>query len=179
MLRSVVVILVMSLVAALPKAAQAADPPTEPNLSLGDDGPEMMRYPPSSVRLKLILGGLGLTAVAYTPALLCSLNWPDVPGAEALRVPVVGPWIALGQSGCAPDNPGCDASLVMRTILTVVDGIAQAGGLAVAAEGIFMTTEAEPEASATAAGPRTEAVSITAAPLVSPTVLGVGLAGWF
>lgn len=136
------------------------------------------RYPPSSVRWKLIAGGLGLTAGAYGIGAACAAAWPEVPGAEALYVPVAGPWITLGQSGCAPDDEGCGAILVVRGILLVLDGLIQAGGVAVAGEGLFMTTESD-TASARVAPRHETAVTLTPVPLVTETQTGVGVLGSF
>jgi hypothetical protein len=154
------------LACALARAQPAAPPPE----------PEVVRYPPSSVRVGLIAGGLSLTAGTYLAAFLSGTVWDDVPGADALKVPVVGPWVALAQSGCAPDQDECAAMLVLRTMLTVLDGLAQVGGVGIAAEGIFMTTEA--------AGPEPVAeeppvLEVSAAPFVSSSSGGVGLVGRF
>src|SRR5262245_49755230 len=40
--------------------------------------PEARRYPPSSVRWKLVAGGLGLTGLAYGASYLSASNWPEV-----------------------------------------------------------------------------------------------------
>ena len=138
--------------------------------------PEMMRYPPSSVRVPLIAGGLGVTALAYTPAVLSAFAWPEVPGSDGLKAPVVGPWIALAESGCAADSPDCEAVLVLRSILYVVSGLAQAGGLGLAAEGIFMTTEAEPADDEAARAP---ALDVAIAPTVTDRTMGFGIIGRF
>ena len=58
------------------------------------------RYPPSSVRPKLIGGGLAITAIAYGVGVVAATSWPDAPGAESLKIPVVGPWMALAQNKC-------------------------------------------------------------------------------
>lgn len=142
------------------------------------DEPEMMRYPPSSVRVGLIAGGLGLTALAYTPAVLSAFAWPEVPGSDGLKAPVVGPWIALAESGCAEGEQDCEAVLALRTILYIVSGLAQAGGLAVAAEGIFMTTEAESE-EAIEEQASAPALEFVVAPTVSDRTLGLGVVGRF
>lgn len=149
----------------------------------GGDAPtaesEVLRYPPSSVRAGLIAGGLGLTAGTYLPALLSGTVWDDVPGADALKVPVVGPWVALAQSGCAPGQDECVAELVLRTALTVLDGLAQVGGVAIAAEGIFMTTEADAPAGAGPADAAPPALAVGAAPLLAPGLAGLSMVGRF
>jgi len=129
------------------------------------------RYPPSSVRTGLIGGGLGLWGLAYGIGLGCGLGWNDVPGADELAIPVAGPWIALGMTGCAPDDPDCEAILVMRGVLYALDGLVQLGGLGLAAEGVFMTTEAEAPADASA--------TVTVAPWVTERATGLGLVGAF
>jgi hypothetical protein len=135
---------------------------------------EVMRYPPSSVRLPLIIGGSFVTLAAYGITLASALTWDDVPGADAMKIPVVGPWIALAQNDCAPDDPDCGAILVVRSILLVVDGIAQAGGLGLIGEGIFMTTEANaPEAE------EKKKASWSVAPVITPTHAGFGVVGAF
>jgi hypothetical protein len=148
-----------------PKDAPATGPAEE----IGDD---VMRYPPSSVRLPLIIGGSVVTLAAYGLTVASALTWDDVPGADAMLVPVVGPWIALAQNDCAPDDPDCGAILWVRGILLVIDGIAQAGGLGLIGEGIFMTTEAD-------APDEETKTSWTVAPIVTPTMQGFGVTGTF
>ncbi len=130
---------------------------------------DVMRYPPSSVRIGLIAGGLGLTLGAYGLSALMAATFDDVPGATALYIPVAGPWISLAQNDCAPDDPDCGAILVLRGILLVIDGLAQAGGLGIAGEGLFMTTEAS--------GPADSAILV--APTVGPHSAGIGVGGTF
>ncbi len=97
--------------------------------------------PPSSTRWKLVLGGVATTAAFYAMAQPFSYAWPDAPGGYDLRVPVLGPWMALAETGCAADNPGCSKVwYVTRAILTALDGLGQAGGVAIAFEGVFLPT---------------------------------------
>jgi hypothetical protein len=128
-----------------------------------------MRYPPSSARIGLIAGGVGILGLAYGLTALCASTWPEVPGSDVMYVPVIGPWGALVQSGCAEGEDDCTAMLVLRTILLVLDGFAQAGGAGLVGEGIFMTTEAE--------GP--DSARWMVAPLVAPGQAGVGVVGSF
>ncbi|MFO7180686.1 MAG: hypothetical protein DIU78_018440 [Pseudomonadota bacterium] len=98
-------------------------------------------YPPPSARGAVALTGAALAAAWYGAALGASFLYPDAPGATDLRIPVVGPWIALGETGCPSDEPNCStASVVVRAILIAVDGIGQLGGLAMLAEGLFLPT---------------------------------------
>jgi hypothetical protein len=124
-----------------------------------------------------------MTAAVYAAGMISGFVWNDVPGADALKVPVVGPWIALGQSGCAPDQDSCGGMLALRTILTTLDGLVQLGGLGLAAEGIFMTTEADAEASPSAASSAQASappvLELGVAPVVGPSVAGVSVTGRF
>src|SRR4051812_20939601 len=103
--------LAVALAAAAPALADDSSPST-PALAGGSSAvpldlsrsaaPEV-RYPPSSVRPKLVIGGLAISGLAYGAAIGTASNWPEVPGAAGLKIPFVGPWLALGQSGCALD----------------------------------------------------------------------------
>jgi hypothetical protein len=157
-----------------PERAAESDPPDGDGapalVTAADPDEDVLRYPPSSARVGLIVGGLSLTAVAYGLTALVATTWDDVPGADAMLVPVAGPWIALAQLGCSADDPDCGAILVLRAILLVIDGFAQAGGLGVAGEGLFMTTEAD-------APPPAASWHLT--PNVGPHHAGVGVIGTF
>src|SRR3954469_20740049 len=98
--------------------------------------------PPSSVRLKLALGGVAVAGGGYAFSYAMASNFPEVPGTTQLKIPVVGPWLALGKSGCATDDPDCGAKVVLRGFFLVIDGLAQIGGLGLIAEGVFMKTDA-------------------------------------
>lgn len=158
------------------KTAKEASDKSDESLPTGE---ATLRYPPSSVRLKLALGGVAVTGIAYAAAYGVTANWPEVPGSEFLKAPVVGPWIALGKSGCASDDSGCSgAKIGLRGVLYVLDGFAQLGGLGLIAEAIFMKTEADtvPKKSSALAGP---ALTIRPYPMVTPTVTGLGFVGTF
>lgn len=131
------------------------------------------RYPPSSVRWQVVGGGVAFTGLVWGASYLSASQWPDAPGVEGLKVPVVGPWVALANNGCPANDPSCGAILYLRAILEIVDGLAQAGGLAVAAEGLFLTTEAE--------RPRRRAAvaRVRAVPIVTGFTTGAGLVGTF
>jgi hypothetical protein len=133
---------------------------------------EPQRYPPSSVRVKLVAGGLVVMGLAYGAGFLAASSWPDAPGASQLKIPVVGPWIALANNACAADDPDCGFVLYLRGFLTVLDGLMQLGGLGIAGEGIFMTTEASAPA-------RASAVIVRPAPIVTGTSAGLGVVGAF
>ena len=99
-------------------------------------------YPPPGARVAVTLAGLGTTALSYGAAVGMSFIYPDSPGAQDLRVPVVGPWLAIGHKGCASGEPDCnDLVVILRIVLSAIDGVVQAGGLAIAVEGLFMPTQ--------------------------------------
>jgi hypothetical protein len=89
----------------------------------------------------VILVGLALTAGWYGAAVGTSYLWPDAPNSSDLRLPVVGPWMALGDTGCGSRESSCTTLMVIgRTALAVVSGVGQAGGLLAIVEGVFMNT---------------------------------------
>jgi hypothetical protein len=103
------------------------------------DGPV---YPPPAARWGIIGIGLATTAFAYGAGTAMSYGFPNAPGAEDLRTPIIGPWMAIANNGCAPGDTECSRVwIVMRTIATGIGGLAQAGGIFVAIEGIFMPTQ--------------------------------------
>ena len=107
---------------------------------------EPPHYPPPGARWGVIGVGLAASAVSYGAAVGMSYAFPDAPGAKDLRTPIVGPWMAIAHNGCAADEPDCSKVwVIMRSIGTAIGGIAQAGGLLVALEGVFMPTQYAPE----------------------------------
>jgi hypothetical protein len=99
-------------------------------------------YPPSGTQWSLFFVGLGATAGWYGAALGFSYLFPDAPGAEDLRIPVAGPWMALADTGCRSDDPDCSKFIVvLRAILTTMDAVGQTGGIAVAGEALFLSTQ--------------------------------------
>jgi hypothetical protein len=117
--------------------ARAETPPAAPPV-VDFEEPE---YPPPSTRWKVVAAGFGTTAVFYGAAAGASYIFPDTLGMNQMRTPVVGPWLAIADGGC-PAGDDCSTVLaIVRVILTTLDGAAQAGGLAVAFEGMFMPTQ--------------------------------------
>lgn len=141
----------------------------------------VVHYPPPLVRLKLIAFGLLITGGAWGASFGTATNWPTVPGSAQLKIPIVGPWIALGKSGCAPEDPGCSAGTVgVRGALYVLDGIAQIAGLALITEAIVMKTESPSKAKSSAwPALRLRGVEVSAVPVTSPLMKGLGLVGTF
>lgn len=138
-------------------------------------------YPTPSTRTNLALAGLGATAVWYGLAAGASLAWDEAPGAKDLRIPVAGPWIALADTGCADSNPDCTTfGVVIRAVLTVIDGVGQAGGLLVATEAVFLPTRESPAAKRRAAGDSAQGFSLRPAPwLGRDSGVGFSLVGAF
>jgi hypothetical protein len=149
--------------------ASTAPPRRVEGATAAPSGAEPVRYPPTSVRLPLILGGLGFSAAIYGATAGSAVAWPDAPGASKLTIPVAGPWLALAENRCPSDGSSCDAMVYVRGILEVLSGLAQAGGLALAVEGFVATTEAS--------APATSTVRVT--PTVTPTMAGLTLGGTF
>jgi hypothetical protein len=130
--------------AADPEPARAEPARAEQAPAAGADAPRTTPrlLPTPDARWKIALTGVGTTAFWYGAATGFSYLWPDAPGAADLRVPVIGPWRALAHNGCAADEPDCDGfGVVLRTILTTIDGVGQAAGLAILAEGLFLPTQ--------------------------------------
>jgi hypothetical protein len=104
-------------------------------------------YPPPSARWAVMGVGLATTGVFYGAAVGMSYAYPDVPGAHDLRKPIIGPWLAIAHNGCAAsEGENCSTVwLVMRAIAEGIGGIAQAGGVLVMLEGVFMPTQYKAE----------------------------------
>ncbi len=137
--------------------------------------------PPPSARTTTIVAGAATTVVSYGLALGASYLWTedDLRGSKDLRIPIAGPWMALSKTGYPPSSPdSCTAQLVIGAILQVFDGVVQAGGLGIIAEGLFLNTssarsaprkaESGPTSRQAASGPTVRAV---------PFSLGKGGAG--
>ena len=159
-------------------APASADEPVPP----ADRDPE--RLPSESTRWGLLGLGAASTAFWYGGAVGLSYAWPSAPRADALRLPVAGPWMALASAGCPANDPGCSVYIVvLRAVLTGLDGVGQVGGLALMAEAVLMPTSG-PAGQALAAkrarrAPRRVAFDVHPLPLVGNDSIGVGLQGHF
>jgi hypothetical protein len=132
--------------------------------------------PPSGARTRALVVGAALTAGWYGAAVGTSFLWPDAENAKDLRLPVVGPWMALGDTGCAASESRCTTvTVIARTALAVVSGVGQAGGLFAIVEGIFMDTGSP----AAAGRARASARSWTATPVMLPDGGGFEVMGRF
>lgn len=103
--------------------------------------PSEYDLPPPSARWNTLFTGLAVTGISYGLALGASYVWKDGRTSDELRVPIVGPWMAIADTGCPEDEPDCSTVLlVVGAIFTGVDGVLQAGGLGIALESAFMPT---------------------------------------
>jgi hypothetical protein len=92
--------------------------------------------------------------------------------------------MALADTGCPDDNPKCAKWwVVVRAILIGMDGIGQAGGLAVMGEAVFMPTAPPRRAAATRPLPRPQqsaGLQLLPAPYVAGRdAVGFGVVGRF
>ncbi|HEY6079914.1 MAG TPA: hypothetical protein VIW29_13965 [Polyangiaceae bacterium] len=139
--------------------------------------PPPVDSPPPGARANHILAGIGVTAVGYGLAVAGSYLTSEYPGEKQLRIPVVGPWMAVARTGCPADEPDCSPfGLAFGAALVIFDGIVQAGGLAIIGEGLFLRTSSRP-----APAPKKAAhLSVRAVPLdFGKRGLGLGFAGTF
>ena len=100
--------------------------------------------PPPGARVTHIVAGFATTAVAYGVGLGTSYLWDesDWRGSKNLRIPVAGPWMALAKTGCV--DPGCNKfPVVVGALFVILDGVAQAGGLGIIGEGLFLKTSGD------------------------------------
>jgi len=150
----------------LPRAARADEPTPVITYDKG-------ALPPPSARWAILGYGTLLAAGSYGIAYGASYGFSDDRGAEDLRLPVVGPWLKLGQTQLCNDTmgPTCNnVYQVMGAVLVGIDGLLQAGSIALLLQGVFMHTrrpmQAEASPAASFRGYRTETGPRWASPLV-------------
>jgi hypothetical protein len=141
-------------------------------------------HPPPVAQSRLILLGGAVTVGWYAAAAVPTWVLPEAPGARKLRAPIIGPWLALGDKGYTScDNYTCSTAwVVARAVLTVLDGLGQAGGLAMIAEGVFLRTDSGARALGTqkpGAYTSVPRLALQSVPVVAHDQLGLGLAGRF
>ena len=164
----------LALFAAVAQAEEpGAAPPTPAPAAPSTD------LPPPSARTTAIVAGAATTAVSYGLALGASFLWTedDLRGSKDLRIPIAGPWMALSKTGCPASSPDCSkVTLVIGAILQIFDGVAQAGGLGIIGEGLFLnTSSARPAPRKAATGPAVRAVPFN----FEKGGVGLGVVGTF
>jgi hypothetical protein len=180
--RSVRFPVALALFGLLQPAVAAAQEPLAPKAQPTPAASPETDLPSPGAPGRLALTGGIVTGVWYGGALGASLLFPDAPGAEDLRIPVAGPFLALADTGCADSEPDCDTVIVVvRAILTTIDGIGQAGGIGMVLESLFMPTA---ESTARTSSPSSDSASteteIRPVPIVAgKDGVGLGVVGRF
>jgi hypothetical protein len=171
-------IAVLPLVSVMFVGVAHAEEPSLPSATAGlAPAPLPADVPPPAARTNALIAGIATTAVAYGLALSTSflVDERDFRGAKQLRIPIAGPWLSLAKTGCPTNDPDCStAPLVIGAILTIFDGVAQAGGLGIIGEGLFLKTSSGRPAQK-AAGPTMRAVPLN----FEKGGLGLGVLGTF
>jgi hypothetical protein len=140
--------------------------------------PPAVDLPPPGARNATIIAGATTTVVSYGLALGASflVDEADHNGIKDLRIPVVGPWMALGRTGCPTSDPDCSVfPLVFGALVTILDGVVQVGGLAVVGEGLFLRTSEKRLPPRKAEGPTLRAVPLD----FGRSGVGLGVVGSF
>jgi hypothetical protein len=140
--------------------------------------PPVDELPPPGARTALVISGAATTAISYGLALGASFLWTedDLRGSKDLRIPVAGPWMSLGRTGCPASSPDCSTvPLVLGAILKVIDGVVQAGGIGLVGEGLFLNTSSAAPAKKKAEGPTFQAVPLN----FEKGGMGLGVVGTF
>jgi hypothetical protein len=122
---------------------------------------------------RLALTGGALLVGWYGLGVGASFAFKDEPWAKSMRIPVAGPFIALKDMGCQKDDPDCTTPIVVvRSVLAVIDGVGQVGGLGVLLESLLVPSGSPPP-------PPPKRASVRAAPIVSGSTLGLAVSGEF
>ena len=179
----------LTLVSTVAPSAFADDTAAAPQVSVARE----VRYPPSSARPKILIGGAAILGLAYAGAFGLASSWP---GGIGPKIPFAGPWIALGKISCALDPANCVPQLTQAQIdngiscrnddtachgkvyalgvAFALDGILQLAGLGLIAEGIAMKTE-----SSTSPKKPSLAASLRPVPTINGHSMGLGIVGSF
>jgi len=171
-----------SSIASAQEGAPAQEAPKPAAATTASSEEVVERYPPSSVRWKVLIAGITLTGLGYGGMALMGGLWDGVPGGDYLYIPLAGPWVALGKSGCTPDESApvegtvtpqtCGGMQALRGIIYVVGSLVQLGGLGLVGESIFMTTES-PDAAPV------KKTAILPMPIITQDSVGLGVIGTF
>jgi hypothetical protein len=160
---------------AAPRNAQAEEPIPDPDELPASAKPAAEPdLPPPSTRLNLALTGIGVTAGFYGAALGSSLIWSKGPWADEIRIPIVGPWMAMPYFKCG-NEPNCGTALVIaRGVLAGLDAIGQTGGVLVALESLFVPTASAKRAARTR---RLEHARVRPVPFAGRDGFGLSIVG--
>lgn len=142
---------------------------------------EAKRLPPPEARMLTIGVGLGATALWYAGALGIGEMWTSAPGRDHLKIPIAGPFLDLSKTGCPASEPNCSLTeLVLRTVLVSLDALGQSGSLAIAIQGIVMSTATAGQPAVTPPASVPTQTSFRIVPqLASDTGTGVTVLGTF
>jgi hypothetical protein len=158
--------------AAPAKAEDDAEPAPSRARSLP---PPPADLPPPSTRVNVALTGVGITAGFYGAAVATSFIWPNGAWAHDLRIPFAGPWMAMPDFKCVPNEAHCGTPLiVVRAVLAGLDGVGQAGGIFVALESLFLPVSKSSQARRSSAP---QQAWVRPVPLVGKDTVGLGLVG--
>ncbi len=138
-------------------------------------------YPPPKTRLPVVAVGALTTAAWYGAAYGASYLYPTARGTDELKIPIAGPWMSLAETGCPETTPDCSTFwMVVGIVLKAFDGIGQAGGLLIMAEGLFLpTVEPKPPVARSSQRLAAPKQSVTILPTPVPGGLGIGVTGLF
>ncbi len=207
--QSLALVLAAGVVLASSPARADDDKPSEKSEKLDkappadDAGSAATTYPPFSTRFWVAAAGVFVAASGWAVVYGAAKGWPEYqchitqagsfdihnqpcvsgpPGSNSLGIPIAGPWIALGKSGCASDEPNCSGAKVgARAFGFVIDGIVQGAGAALVIQAIVMKTELPTLGPKKVAGLgfRLGDAVVRPTPVVTPSMQGVGLSGTF
>lgn len=168
----------LTLCSTLAATAARAEEPAAVSPASAPAAPATDDLPPPGARTTHIVAGVATMAVSYGLALGASYLYAeeDFRGSKDLRIPIAGPWLALGKTGCPTSTPDCSTvTLVIGAILTVFDGVVQVGGLGILGEGLFLKTSNGRPAPRKAEGPVVRAVPLN----FGKNGAGLGFVGTF
>jgi hypothetical protein len=159
-------------------APARADEPTQAELEYRPD-----RYPPPGTGTSFVLAGSGIALGGYAVAFGSSYLWSEAPIAGDLRLPVVGPFLAVAGAGCGSSEVGCSTiTVAVRTVFAIFSGIGQVGGLALVAEGLLLPTSDASSSADSARAMRRDVVAtprFVFSPVATDSGFGLNLLGQF
>jgi hypothetical protein len=166
----------------VPSRARADEPTEAP----ANYRPE--RYPSAGTGSSLVLAGTGVALGGYALGFGTSYLWAEAPTASDLRIPVVGPALAIAGAGCSSAEVGCGTlQVAIRTVFATLSGLGQLGGLVIVAEGLLLPTAASAQSESLASDTQPAISHVTVAPepqwffspVASDTGFGLSVAGEF